>query len=259
MKPRDNETNSGAADSPKPSGDSGDSGASEGAGVSGGSEVSGDSGGSGGRTVMLLQQIRSGQMDASAIGRDDRRLLVAFLMADGYSTAEMAQLLKVSDRSIERDKQAIRQENALPQDPKLYEQMTGRLVGEAELVIQRIRRIVRDKKVQGSVRIDGEHRCYLILSDLVQSLQRLGYLPTASQRVEADLVHHVGELPDIEELSIELQRLRQLSEESGQEIQGGIIELEHQIAHVDLAEKVSTLAEQLEPSAEKEDRENVDQ
>ena len=256
MKRRDNETESNAAGSPKPSGDSGNSGASEGAGVSGGSEASG---GSGGRTVTLLQQIRSGQIDSTAICRDDRRLLVAFLMADGYSTAEMAQLLKVSDRSIERDKHAIRQENALPQDPKLYEQMTGRLVGEAELVIQRIRRIVRDKKVQGSVRIDGEHRCYLILSDLVQSMQRLGYLPTASHRVEADLVHHVGELPDIDELSIEVQRLRQLSEESGQEIPGDIIELERQITHVDLAEKVSTLAEQLEPSAEKEDRENVDQ
>ena len=82
-------------------------------------------GASGGTTVTLLQRIKSGQIDPSAIGRDDRRLLVSHLMADGYSTAEIAQIMKVCDRSIARDKRAIREDSALPQDPKLAEEMTG--------------------------------------------------------------------------------------------------------------------------------------
>lgn len=190
--------------------------------------------GSGGTTVALLQGIKSGQIDPSAIGRDDRRLLVSHLMADGYSTAEIAQILKVSDRSIARDKRVIREDYALTQDPKLAEQMTGRLVTEAELVVQRIRRIVRDKTVKQAVRIDGEHRCYLVISDLVQRLQGLGYLPTASQRIEADLVHHAGDLPDLDELTVEVQRIRQLSVEGGRDVPTEIVELEGQIANVKL-------------------------
>jgi len=46
-----------------------------------------------------------------------------------------SQILKVSDRSIERDKKAIREANALSADPELVEQMIGRLVCEAELVL----------------------------------------------------------------------------------------------------------------------------
>lgn len=65
-------------------------------------------------------------------------------------------------------------------DPKLVEQMVGRLAGEAELAIQRIRRAVRDKvrnkDTPKTVRVDAEHRCYQIFSDLVGSMQRLGYL-----------------------------------------------------------------------------------
>ena len=196
--------------------------------------VVGASGVSGGRTVTLLQRIKSAQLDASAIGRDDRRLLVSHLMADGYSTAEIAQILKVSDRSIARDKRAIREDNVLPQDPKLIEQMAGRVMGEAELVIQRIRRIARDKTVKASVRIDGEHRCYQVISDLVQRLQGLGYLPTATQRVEADLVHHAGEMPDLDELTAEVQRIRKLSVEGGRDVPAEIVELEGQITNVKL-------------------------
>jgi len=92
------------------------------------------------RTLSLLQKIQAGVMDPKCIRPAERRLIVSYLMADGYSTADMAQILKVSDRSIERDKKAIRETNALAADPALVEQMVGRLVLEAELSIQRIRK-----------------------------------------------------------------------------------------------------------------------
>lgn len=196
----------------------------------------------GGRTVALLQQIQSGQTHTKTIALDDRRLLVAYLMSDGYSTAEIAQLLKVSDRSIERDKQAIRQSNALPKDPKLTEQLAGRLMVEAELVIQRIRRTSREKLTPPNVKVDGEHRCFQIISDLVQRLQGLGYLPTASQRLEADVVHHAGEIPDIDMLGAELKRLRSLTANFDGEVPNAISELEAQFERASLAVKVNRIA-----------------
>jgi transposase len=135
------------------------------------------------RTLSLLQKIQAGVMDPKCIRPAERRLIVSYLMADGYSTADMAQILKVSDRSIERDKKAVREANAIAADPQLVEQMVGRLVLEAELSIQRIRKAVRDKDTPQAVRIEAEHRCYQIVSDMITSLQRLGYLPSQPKEI----------------------------------------------------------------------------
>jgi hypothetical protein len=150
----------------------------------------------------------------------------------------MAQVLKVSDRSIERDKRAIREANALPKDPQLVGQMVGRLVNEAELSVQRIRKITRDKSVLPESKIDAEHRCYQIVSDLVQRLQGLGYLPMASQKVEADLTHHLGEVPTFDALEVEVKRIKALAESSAGGVPGEVLQLEQQVIRAGLAANI---------------------
>jgi transposase len=163
-----------------------------------------------GRSLELLARVRSGAVPGLTLAPADRQALVSLLIADGLSTPEVAQILQVADRTIERDRKAIREGLALPRDPKLVEQMVGRLLAEAELSVRRIRRVARERDVEPATRIDAEHRCFEIVRDLVQGLQRLGYLPTATQKVEADLTHRVAELPSVEDLRAELNRLGQL-------------------------------------------------
>ncbi len=200
-------------------------------------------------TLSLLREIQSGTVDPKAIAVPDRQQLVAFLMSDGYSVPEMAQILKVGDRTIERDKKAVRESNAVARGPQQVEQMVGRLVGEAELAVQRIRRAIREKDTPKAVKVDAEHRCYQIISDLVESMQRLGYLPTAAQKVQADLTHHVGELPDFDVMHAEVRRLKDIcvttaeeSPEAGKQLRL----LERQILKADLASKVETAAAEIE-------------
>lgn len=161
-----------------------------------------------GRSLELLAKVKSGALTGKALAPADRQALVALLAADGLSTPEIAQIIQVTDRTIERDRRAIRDAHAVPKDPRMVEQMVGRLMAEAELAVQRIRRTARDREVEAAVKIDAEHRCFLIVRDLVQGLQRLGYLPTATQKVEADLTHHIGELPTLGDLQIEIDRLK---------------------------------------------------
>lgn len=199
-------------------------------------------------TISLLRRIESGIVDPKSLAVPDRRQLVGFLMADGYSTAEMGQILQFADRTIERDKKAVRESNAIARDPQLVEQMVGRLVTEAELAIQRIRRAVRERGVLPAVKVDGEHRCYQIVSDLIRSLRRLGYLPTATQKVEADLTHHVGEVPDLEDLHVEVRRLIKIHHETGEpdpNTKEQLVLLERQIAQADLATRVDQVSSQI--------------
>ncbi len=74
-------------------------------------------------TVTLLRKIQSDAVDLRSISVADRRQLIAFLLGDGYSTAEMSQILRVADRTVERDKKAVRESNAIARDPRLVEQM----------------------------------------------------------------------------------------------------------------------------------------
>ncbi len=196
-------------------------------------------------TLILLRQIQAGTLDAKQIAVAERRQLVSFLLSDGYSTAEMGQILKVAERTIERDKKLIREGNAIARDPKLVERMMGRLVGEAELCVQRIRKAVRDKDTPCAVRVDAEHRCYQIVSDLIEKMQRLGYLPTAAQKVEAELTHHVGNAPDFAAMQTEVRRLRQVyphTSEDDPESAKQLDLLEQQIVQADLAGRVEQMS-----------------
>lgn len=82
------------------------------------------------QTLDLLRGLQSGEVPAKGIAPEDRRRLVAYLLGDGYSNPEMAQILGVTDRTIERDRKAIRESNAVERDPEMVSQMVGRLFGE---------------------------------------------------------------------------------------------------------------------------------
>jgi len=194
------------------------------------------------RTLSLLQKIQAGTVDSKCIRPAERHLIVSYLMADGYSTADMAQILKVSDRSIERDKKAIRETNALAADPELVEQMVGRLYHEAELSIQRIRKATRDKTTPQAVKVDAEHRCYQIRSDMTASMRHLGYLPTATSKLQADFTHNIGQIPDFAQIQAEVQRLRQITGE----IQGTDPQLTEQLNQIEIQLVKVKLANQIE-------------
>jgi transposase len=203
------------------------------------------------RTFALLKQIQSGRMDPSSVSKSSRRQLVVHLINDGYSTPDIAEILKVSDRTIERDRKAIRESNALSRDPRLVEQMTGRLVGEAELCVQRIRKAARDKEASPMVRIEAEHKCFQIVSGVVEGLQRLGYLPTATQKLEAELTHHAGSIPEYDAIDADILRLKEISKRSpGSDAAKQVALLEQTVVRTRLATEVESLSAKLENDEE---------
>ncbi len=123
-----------------------------------------------GNVLARLKQIQAGQLDPTTLDKDQRYAVVVVLTQDGYSTAQMASILQVSERTIERDRRAWREDIALAADPKLVDQMVGRLHNAAEVSEQRIRSSIRDKNTPAGVRVDAEHRCYQIWSDLAQRM-----------------------------------------------------------------------------------------
>ncbi|MHC4725340.1 MAG: helix-turn-helix transcriptional regulator [Planctomycetota bacterium] len=128
------------------------------------------------RTLDILKNIKAGKIKPEALSPDQRRPVVTLLMAEGQSTAEIALLLQTSDRTIERDKKAIRENNAISEDPAFTGIMAGRLVDEAQICVQRIRKFQRESNCPPAAKIEGERACFQIPKDFkvwVSCLPRL--------------------------------------------------------------------------------------
>ena len=160
--------------------------------------------------LSVIRGLQNSALSAKNLSITSRRACVEHLTGEGYSVVEIAEILKVSERTIARDRQAIHVANAVQRDPALVEQVVGRLTHEADLSIGRMRRVAREKSTPASVKVEAEHRCYQVYSDLVQNLQRLGYLPTAAQEIRADLTHHVDQPPSFDEMLEELAQLERV-------------------------------------------------
>ena len=162
----------------------------------------------------VLRKIQTGSLDPSQLAPGDRRVCVVHLSGEGYSVVEMAQVLKTSERTIARDRKAIQEANAIERSPQLAAQMVGKLMGEAELAISRIRRFTRDGKTPPATKVEGERACYQIVSDLFQRLQHAGYIPTAAQKISAQVLHVEAD-GDLAGLQDEWRRVEGIGNELG--------------------------------------------
>ena len=193
-------------------------------------------------TIETLKAIQSGKLDPDAIGTDDRRRLVEYLTAEGYSKADMATIVKVSERTVERDRKSIREANAIGRHPDLLPQMVGRLVAEAELAIQQIRKTSRERTVAAATKIDAYHRCYQIQSDLTSKLQSLGYLPIATARLQADVTHSIGDLPGLDDVDVQFQQLAAAAAASSDpQVSRQLEDLNQKITNAKLASELTRL------------------
>jgi len=164
--------------------------------------------------LALIAAIQDGSLNGKTMEAAGRRACVEHLAAEGYSVVETAGVLRVSERTVARDRAAIAEANALRHDPHLAGRIAGRLLREAEACVSRIRRATRAADTPASAKVQGEQACWQIVGDLSARLQSLGYLPTAAQQVQAQVAHHaVVELPSAAAMEAELQRLAAMGEE----------------------------------------------
>jgi len=210
-----------------------------------------------GKSTVLttIRALQSGSTTGKHLSKDDRQACVEHLTNEGYSLPEIADIFKMSERTIARDRKAIQEAHALEHDPKLAPIMVGRLICEMEICIQRIRRAARDKDALPADRIQSEFGVFKIIHDAIQLLQRLGYLPTAAQKLEASLKHDFDALPPLTDLLQEVKRLEIVAEQNQDgELVKKLTDLKKLTGHAHLAVEVAELTQPSQPmEPERED------
>jgi len=214
--------------------------------------------------IALLRELQSGSLSPAMLTPESRRACVEHLTSDGYSAGEASEVLKVSMRTVYRDLAQIREANAIRRDPGLVDQFVGELVQQARQSISRLRRITRERDCPHPTRVEAERNAWTVAREMTETLQRLGFLPTAAQEIRADLTHRVEGPPSFDELHAQIETLEVVLQQAGRSDPNsltGLGELKRELARFRAGEKLDLLTQAIEvqrSTQSEEPRENQD-
>ena len=193
--------------------------------------------------LSTLREIQGGTLSGNTLAPADRQRIVEHLWSEGYSVTETAEIIKVCERTIHRDRAALRQVNALKPHDGLVPEMVGGLVRQAEQTVSRLRRLSRDKASAPAAKIEAELGCWSVSRELISTLQTLGYLPSAPRVFQGELTHRVEEAPSYEELQQELQRVGQILAADGQtEVLEDVGRMQDTVGRLHLSSRLKSIA-----------------
>lgn len=166
--------------------------------------------------LTLIQQIKSKQIDPSTLSQEQRRQCVELLRIEGYQVPEIGQILKKNERTIRRDLEQIRQENAVARDPAMVERVVGDVLRQAEGSRAHLRRIAREQSASAMERLMAEQSAWKVTKECAELLQSLGYLPKVPTTMVADIHQHVEVEPiaGYDELHARMTRLKSITGDS---------------------------------------------
>ena len=168
--------------------------------------------------LTLLQQIKSESTDPRGMDKDLREQVVEVLFLEGTSPSQIAQLLKVSDKTVRRDIVAIKKRNALSPSVDLARRLIGDLLLRSESHRASLMRLSRGRGGSVGERSQAEYLAWKITEELAKLLQTMGYLPQKPKQVVGDFMHHVNDQnkeKSFEELKEVLDEVLDVAEESG--------------------------------------------
>jgi predicted DNA-binding ribbon-helix-helix protein len=165
--------------------------------------------------ISLIKQLRDGKISAANLTNESRIACVEYLTGEGLKKCEIAELLKISTRTVYRDLAQIRKENAISLDAEFVAQHVGELKKRCSSAISNLLKIQNDKKCPHKVKVDAIHKTWLIFKECTQTLQSLYYLPNAATEIRASVDHNFGEPPGFDEITHDLSMLKASMKESG--------------------------------------------
>jgi len=167
--------------------------------------------------IQILQDINSGFLNPKLLVKVERQKCVELLVvSEGYTIPQIAQVLKCSDRTINRDLKDIHSRNALSPDIEFAKQLIGQVFNKAMNHHGYLVRLARTKEASVTEKMQSEFAAWKILKELIEKFQTLGYLPLKPSEVVGNFYHHDGDVESSpEEMRKMLLGLEQAAKEAG--------------------------------------------
>ena len=164
--------------------------------------------------LTVIQQVKDGRVEPSTLTKEIRTRCVEVLWLEGYKVSEVAQILKRSEKTIKRDLNEIRDQNAISPDVDIAKKIIGEFLLKANNSYTHLIKLARSKEGSLGERAQTEYYAHMINSDTISKLQSLGYLPSATKTFAGSIFHHYGgdnDIIELETMKNEILEMKKLS------------------------------------------------
>jgi hypothetical protein len=141
-------------------------------------------------TLSIIQDIKNNVLDPKTLSPDERYRCVDFLLREGYTQEQAAQVFKTTDRTIRRDIVKFNKENKLTASGDLSKEIIGDMYRKATMHHAYLVRCARSPELSVVERGQLEFMAWRVLKETIEKMQSLGYLPFRPQEITGDLFHH---------------------------------------------------------------------
>ncbi len=145
------------------------------------------------RVLHNIQAIKDGKLNPKSLSETERQECVEVLSGEGYTQAQVGEVLKITDRTVRRDLVAIEERNALSPDLGLAKRIIGNMFQKAIGHHRYLVRLARTSSASVSEKSQAEFLAWRVLKEMVEKMQSLGYLPMRPHEVSGNLFCHVDE------------------------------------------------------------------
>lgn len=201
--------------------------------------------------ISLVRQIKSGQLKYENLSKEGRICCVEFLMQRECSTAAIAEVLGVSDKTVYRRKTDIKKKNAIKQSPEFTSQYVGSLHQKMEHICGSLIKMSQEDNSSDFARVSALTNAGKKLLEYSRFLQSIGYLPGQSQ---TDIDENC-ELPNFDDMMGQLATLKDSFEQADAvdtAIDKDIAEIEDAITIITVSKKIKQVESKIVEAKENE-------
>jgi hypothetical protein len=198
--------------------------------------------------LTLIQKIKDDLFDPRLLSKEQRQQCVEVLNGEGLTEVTIAQILKVSTKTISRDLLAIQERSALTPNINLVKQIIGELVRKAHIHHAYLMRLARSRDATPGEKAQAEFMAWRILNELVVRLESTGYIPSSPKQIVGDLYHHLADdseksLEEIKKMVIEIEAVSIETEEKSPEVEEELKSLKAKITKAEIAYQADKLSQ----------------
>ena len=211
------------------------------------------------RSVLsIIQDIKSGALNPKTISPEERQRCVEFLLREGYTREQVAQIFMTTDRTIRRDLVEIKRKNALTADVTLAKEIIGDMFQKAMMHHSYLVRLSRSSEAGVMEKGQLEFMAWRVLKEMVEKFQSLSYLPQKAEKIIGDFSHRISldDEKSITDLKMQLNEVEKMVIEQGgltPELEIEMKKLKKRIEQVEIEKDILKITEQQKKEDEKHD------
>ncbi len=131
----------------------------------------------------VLEQLHAGEVAGAALPLELRRRCVEHLTDEAFTTGEIAQVMRISERTVRRDRAALRRAGGVAPDARLGDELLGEFERIVTGAVGRLTRLSRESTSPPYVRLWAEQAMVRIYQRYIETAHRLNYIEDGQRRL----------------------------------------------------------------------------